>query len=591
MIRAFRYLTLLIVPLLLACQKEDVESAVDTRPFPMDQNKDHTVAPGDDFFQYCNGIWLDSHPVGSETVGGMYDGSAPMNERVEALKAEDPELGAFFALMDQMYDHPEESTAWLQAQIDAIPKPASQEEAFRALGNSLKEGCENILCYEPFYKAGKVYGYIRIASGANLPSGNYAADLVLASETASGRSGVLSYILEGLGVQPDQVYVSETLPGILEQLRNQSLDQLYDVIKQTWQSYEAYITPPSTPLYPRALMSYRLSYDLAKKYVPESVKLHFREIVINVRDSFRERLLKLDWMSETTRGNALEKLDEMKLFVGYPDAWYTDYMPPVQDCKTFVEAAHRLSKANIQLMIKLLGSDDAFTCRLFRVSYMGGTSFLSHDLSLVNATYDYIENDIVIYPAFMLPPIWKEDVTEAWQYALTAVIGHEITHGFDSSGANYDEFGNKRNWWTVADKMAFEDEKAKLVRCYSSLEMDPYRHPGIYENGTRTLSENIADLGGFLTALDAYQKYLKENGYSGESFRQQLRKFYESWADIWCVQYSEEKFQNLVEADMHSHARLRVNGVAMNTDLWYDLYKVDRNNLLYLPEAARTYIW
>ena len=591
MLRQFRFLVLLIVPLLLACQKDNVESTVDTKPFPMDVNKDRSVSPGDDFFLYCNGAWLDSHPVGSETVGGMYEGSVPMNERIETLKSEDPELAAFFTLMEQMYDKPEESAAYLQAQIDAIPKPASQEEAFRALGTALKEGCRTILSYEPCYKAGKVFGCIRLSNGYTEISGSYPDDMLLASATESGTSGVLACILQGLGVRSDQVFVSASLLPVLEQLHEQSLDELYEIVKMPWSSYQVFVTPPSAPIYPRALINYRLSYDLANKYVSESVKQHFREIVNNVRDSFRERLLKLDWMSETTRNNALDKLEAMRLFVGYPDTWYTDYMPEVHGCKTFVEAAHRLCKANIALQIKLLGTEDAFTCRLFRVSPMGGTEFLSHDLSLVNATYDYNENDIVIYPAFMLPPIWKEDVTEAWHYALMAVIGHEITHGFDSSGAAYDKLGNKRNWWTVADKMAFEDEQQKLIRCYSSMEMDPLRRPGVYGNGTRTLSENIADLGGFLTALDAYQKYLIQNGYSGDVFLQQLRKFYESWADIWCVQYSDAKFDNLVDADPHSHARLRVNGVSMNTNLWYDLYDVNRDNLLYLPEEARTYIW
>ena len=123
------------------------------------------------------------------------------------------------------------------------------------------------------------------------------------------------------------------------------------------------------------------------------------------------------------------------------------------------------------------------------------------------------------------------------------------------------------------------------------MEMDPDRYSGVYGDGRRTLFENIADLGGFLTALDAYKARLKADGYFGKVYDDQLRKFYESFANVWCIQYSSEKFWILKESDVHSHARLRVNGVVMNTDLWYELYDVDRNNYLYLPKDRRTYIW
>ncbi len=170
-------------------------------------------------------------------------------------------------------------------------------------------------------------------------------------------------------------------------------------------------------------------------------------------------------------------------------------------------------------------------------------------------------------------------------------FGHEFTHGFDTLGSRYDKDGNQRNWWTVADQMAFEERRESIIQCYNHLELDPQRAPGVYGNGDRTQTENIADLGGFLAALDAYKALLEEQGYIGELYDNQLRKFYECFAHTWCVQYDDAKFNILKDSDVHSHARLRVNGVVMNTDLWYELYKVDRNNYLYLPPERRTYIW
>ena len=125
----------------------------------------------------------------------------------------------------------------------------------------------------------------------------------------------------------------------------------------------------------------------------------------------------------------------------------------------------------------------------------------------------------------------------------------------------------------------------------STARVQNIEHSGVFTDGRRTLGENIADLGGFLVTLDAYIKRLREQGYFGEEFDAQLRKFYESYADMWCMKYSDEKLFSILYYDTHSHCRIRTNGVVMNTDLWYDLYGVDRNNILYLPPERRTHIW
>lgn len=139
--------------------------------------------------------------------------------------------------------------------------------------------------------------------------------------------------------------------------------------------------------------------------------------------------------------------------------------------------------------------------------------------------------------------------------------------------------------------MAFEERRDLLVACYNHLEYDPVRAPGMYSDGNNTQTEDIANLGGFLTVLDAYKARLESEGYTGEVYKAQLRKFFESYGSIWRVQYSNTKLATFPKQDTHSHARLRVNGVVMNSDLWYELYYVDRNNVLYLPPERRSYIW
>ena len=214
-----------------------------------------------------------------------------------------------------------------------------------------------------------------------------------------------------------------------------------------------------------------------------------------------------------------------------------------------------------------------------------------NDLTMINSFYLQENNAIVIMPALMVPPVIRTDYSEAYQYGTIVLIAHEITHAFDSNGSRFDALGQINNWWTVADKMAFEDEQEKLIQCYNNLEYDPVGHPGEYTDGEFTLAENIADLGGFLIARDAYIKRLQEQGFSGENYNAQLRKFHEAFASTFCMKYSQEKLTSIIEMDNHSHCRLRVNGVVMNTDLWYELYNVNRNNILFLPQERRAHIW
>ncbi|MBQ3743370.1 MAG: hypothetical protein II858_05895 [Bacteroidales bacterium] len=221
----------------------------------------------------------------------------------------------------------------------------------------------------------------------------------------------------------------------------------------------------------------------------------------------------MDWLSQTTKTNALDKLAHCGLYVAYPDQWYEDCVSSYANCETLVEAVHRNNRNIASVFMDSNGA------------------VLSSDLTLCNAMYMPAFNCVVIYPALMMPPATPDEgMSEACFHAAFAMIGHELTHGFDSQGSKYDKYGHELDWWTVADRMAFEDRTQNLINCYSHLEMEPgvLGRSGIYGDGTRTLTENIADLGGFLTVLDAYQARLHEQGFS--------------------------------------RARLRVNGVVMNTD-------------------------
>ena len=596
--------------LVVGCKKQDPVSPTDPLPFPMDAKKDLSVVPGDDFFQYCNGTWLKTQPdVPIGAIGSLYDAQGEMDKRVEALKAEVPSLKLFFDLRENMYAQPEASQAYIDAQKARIARPKSYEEAFRTMGAMVMEGVtpfESDL--NPVYVDGRYVAYI-------LPNGATNFDTVIMPEelypatacrTKAGTS-VLGWIAEGLGISMDYFYLHESFEPLFETLMQKSLDELYEMMLHAWDSYDCYVSQEALEAYnvestkdisladvrqfSRLLISYPLSFELADKYFPESEKQRFADIMEEIRSSLRKRILKTDWMSKTTHQRALEKLDKMKLFVGYPDEWHQEGLPDISGCKTFVEMVHVLQGSQQHLVAKLLGTQDIFTMEILGEIQASDNSVIPADLTLVNACYTPTLNSVLMYPALLLPPCMLSGVSEARIYASFMMIGHEMTHGFDNQGAEYDAEGKKRNWWTVADKMAFQDRQENLVRCYDNLEMDPEGLPGRYGYGERTLGENIADLGGFLTVLDAYKEHLQEQGYFGSAYQDQLRRFYEGYADVWCVKYGRDRIQNFFTTDVHSPARLRVNGVVMNTDLWYDLYGVTRDNKLYLPEERRTKIW
>ena len=573
----------------VSCQKEPV-SATDPLPFPMDANKDLSVSPGDDFFAYCNGGWLKANPVALErSFGGvLFDGETSIARREKELRESDPYVASFFRMLDQMHAHPEASEAFLEQKIAAIPKPASYEEAFRTVGRLLKEGVNTLAEIKISNVDGKV-----VLALLPILSKDY-------SLHARSGSQALDWILDELGVAPENVIMYSQLGPLFEALKGLSLDQLYAVMQDGQRKmFQAYVRDEGLSEHAREtvrregrlLFNYPISYHLAQKYVPESKKQEWMGKVMEVKNAFRNRLLNADWLSETTRLYAVEKLDAMQCFVATPDQWYLDCIPDIEPCSTFVEMAYLLQSAKNKISLKLVGGTDFFTRMMLDSMQTANNEEVPADLTMCNAYYLPQANFYVIYPALLLPPILSEDVSAARQYALFCCVGHEITHGFDNSGSKFDKYGNKHNWWTVADVMSFEDRCKALVNCYDHLVIDPDLYPDAYGNGTRTLGENIADLGGFLAALDAYKAYLERNGYFGEVYKAQLRRFYEGFADIWCVRYNQEKWNLLLNTDVHSPARHRVNGVVMNTDLWYELYNVTRDNKLYLPPERRSYIW
>ena len=593
---------------LFACEKADPVSTKDPLPLPsvMEESKDLSVKPGDSFYDYCNGSWIKKTPIpATGASGGLYDQEPEMKQRVERLKAENADIRRMYELLDADSGQPEASKIFIDDLKARFPRPTTKSELFVTLGKMLAEGFPMwghaiMPAFSLSYTNGRLMGTINppFLDIPPLPTSPTAVDpgeLVPLSATKSGKAdSPVSLIIQGLGMDPSLFVEDPRFAPDWEKVNNKPLEELLEYYDKGWKYLESFAAEQLTKEVrndARFAFSYTLSYYLVQKYISPAFKEKYLNIVKEIQASLRKRIERVDWMSQTTKDNALEKLDCCGLNVAYPDKWYDDCVAKMSDCTTLAEAVYRGNLGHALLKRHIIGGNDTFSLHIISAT-LGSDGFAPTDLSLVNAFYSVANNAIYIYPAILLPPIMPENVSQAYEYAVFTAIGHEFTHGFDSNiGSKYDKMGNKRNWWTVADQMAFEERRDILANCYNHLEIDPERAPGVYSDGLITQGEDIADLGGFLAALDAYKARLEAEGYSGETFKAQLRKFYECYADLWKTVYSDTKLASFPKKDEHSHARLRVNGVVMNTDLWYDLYDVDRNCILYLPPERRAVIW
>lgn len=263
-----------------------------------------------------------------------------------------------------------------------------------------------------------------------------------------------------------------------------------------------------------------------------------------------------------------EKLNAMKFFVGKPDTWFEEGVPDLSDTETLQEDFLRIRKAYIALQTKLIGMDKNEAS----FHYIAG---LQDDTNLTesNAYYHPFFNSLYIYPAWMAEPFYNPSNEDAVNYVTFMVFGHEMTHGFDSEGAYYDKDGDKteKGLFVGNDEAEFQRRTQLLVDCYSQFEL----LPGVLPNkndGQYTLAENIADLGGFEIAYDAFVAHQQQKGVKDDELIQQKRHFYQAYANLWRAKYTATYVKQVTtssdgdEPDEHSLCKERVNGVVCNTN-------------------------
>ncbi|RTY96006.1 M13 family metallopeptidase [Flavobacterium sp. GT3R68] len=339
------------------------------------------------------------------------------------------------------------------------------------------------------------------------------------------------------------------------------------------------------PLEERALQTINGSVGeaLGKLYVekmfPAEAKVKAEKMIRNVIKAYQNRLSNLSWMSPETKKSAIEKLNKVAIKIGYPDKW-KDYS--ALNLKSPAEGGSYFD--NVNSLSRWSYNDD-----LSKLTKPVDKTEWGMSPQTVNAYYNPSYNEIVFPAAILQAPFYNYQADEAVNYGgIGAVIGHEISHGFDDSGARYNAEGNLVDWWTAEDLKQFTVLGNALADQYSALE--PL--PGIHVDGKFTLGENIGDLGGINAAYDGLQLYLKENGNPGliDGYTPEQRLFI-SWATIWRSKMRDEAIKNQVKTDPHTPGMYRAYVPIQNVDAFYEAFGIKKGDGMYVAPENRVKIW
>ncbi|HWQ67738.1 MAG TPA: M13 family metallopeptidase [Methanospirillum sp.] len=329
---------------------------------------------------------------------------------------------------------------------------------------------------------------------------------------------------------------------------------------------------------------------IAEYFTPEE-KAEVKGIVENMKETFRVRLSNVSWMDPSTRVNATAKLDAMGIQIGYPDQWGNYSRLSVSD-RSYLGNIINISSYYYYMSLQLAGMESDPD-----VWYLSPHS--------VNAYYDTTRNKIVLPAGVLQPPFYDPAADDAEHYgAIGAIIGHEIIHGYDTTGRNFGLNGTLEDWWSTNDTERYMEQTAPLIEQYSSTEA----LPGQYMNGSRTLSENAADLGGLTLAWQAWQKtrgnqtvnWSENQTTGGNSISTSdntlnltdEERFFIAYAQAWRGNVRDEELRNMVLIEEHPWNRFRVNAVPFNLDEFYAAFpEIGPGDALYRNETSRARIW
>lgn len=324
-----------------------------------------------------------------------------------------------------------------------------------------------------------------------------------------------------------------------------------------------------------ALLGEAVGQMYVKKYFPESHKNRVLGIVSDLQKSLGEHIDALEWMSDSTKAYAREKLAAFTVKIGYPDKWKDYSTLCVNPESSYFENIMSASVWSSRDQLSKIGKE---TDR--------GEWYMTPQT--VNAYYEPTSNEICFPAAILQPPFFNADADDAVNYgAIGVVIGHEMTHGFDDQGRLFDKDGNMRDWWTEEDSKAFNAMADKLVAQFDKIEI----LPGLFANGRYTLGENIADQGGVGVAFTALQNSFAGKHPADIDGLSAEQRFFIGYAHVWAGNITEEEMTRRTKMDVHSLSVNRVNATLRNFQTFFDAFGIVEGDAMWRPEVERVMIW
>lgn len=311
-----------------------------------------------------------------------------------------------------------------------------------------------------------------------------------------------------------------------------------------------------------------------QKYFPAEAKERMVKLVKNLQTALGERIQDLEWMSDTTKAQAMEKLDAFYVKVGYPDKW-RDYSGLDIKNDSYWANIERATQFEYDYMLNKAGKP------VDRDEW-GMTP------QTVNAYYNPTTNEICFPAGILQYPFFDMNADDAFNYgAIGVVIGHEMTHGFDDQGRQFDKNGNLKDWWTADDAKRFNERAQVMVNFFDSIEV----LPGLHANGSLTLGENIADHGGLQVSYQAFKNATKDAPLQTVDGLTPEQRFFLAYANVWAGNIRDEQIRVYTKSDPHSLGRWRVDGALPQIGAWYEAFNIAEGDPMYLPVDKRVSIW
>lgn len=397
---------------------------------------------------------------------------------------------------------------------------------------------------------------------------------VIVGQPASLRAA--AEILDTLPIEKQRFYLQwKLIDAAAPRLSDAFVEQDFDFYSRTMSG-----TQEMQPRWKRAVSTVSSTLGEAvgqmytAKYFPAEAKQRMVTLVKNLQESLGQRIRNLQWMGDSTKQKALDKLAAFHVKIGYPDKWKDYSTLEIKDDSYWANMKRANAWSHAEMVDKAGKPVDKDEWLMTPQT--------------VNAYYNPTTNEICFPAGILQYPFFDMEADDAFNYgAIGVVIGHEMTHGFDDQGRQYDRDGNLKDWWTEEDAKRFDERAQRMVTFFDSIEVAP----GVHANGKMTLGENIADHGGLQISFQAFRNATAAAPLADKDGFTPEQRFFLAYAGVWANNIRPEEVLNRTKSDVHSLGEWRVNGALRHIGAWHDAFNVKEGDPMFLPAEERVSIW